>query len=240
MIGRRFATRPLYLRIRDALVERLSNGEWKPGATLPNEAELARAFGVSVGTVRKALDCMEAERLLARKQGRGTFVQDQASDELAGRFDNLRAANGARIVTDVGETAISEGAANVLECERLALNRSHRVYRIRRILLCNGRPSVLDEASVPAELFPGLAEKDEVPHRIVVLAQRYGLLLGRAEERVSIGTAEAPVAAALGLAAGSPVLRLDRVAFALDGRRVEWRIRWCHFAAGGYYLATMQ
>jgi GntR family transcriptional regulator len=239
MRGRRFSTRPLYLRIRDALVERVSSGEWKPGATLPNEAELARAFGVSVGTVRKALDCMEAERLLTRRQGRGTFVQDHASVEMAGRFDNIRAANGEPIETDVRETAISEDAANALECERLAMPRSHRVYRIRRVHLYNGRPLLVDEAIVPAELFPGLAEKDEVPQRIVVLAQQYGLLLGRAEERVSAGVADAAVAAALGLADGSVVLRMDRVVFALDGRRIEWRTRFCHLAGGGYYLATM-
>jgi len=240
MMGRRFSTRPLYLRIRDALVERVSSGEWKPGATLPNEGQLARAFGVSVGTVRKALDCMEADRLLSRRQGRGTFVRDHASDELAGRFDNIRAADGEPIETDIGETEISEGAASRLECERLALPLSHRVYRIHRVHLCNGRPLLVDDASMPAELFPGLAENDQVPHRIVVLAQRYGLLLGRAEERVSVVVAEAAIAAALGLAAGSPVLRLDRVAFALDGRRVEWRVRYCHFAAGGYYLVTMR
>ena len=46
--------------------------------------------------------------------------------------------------------------------------------------------------------------------------------------------------ATLGVAAGSPVLVMDRILFALDGRRIEWRVRYCHFAGGGYYLATME
>jgi len=240
MIGSRFSTRPLYLQIRDALVERIARGEWKPGATLPNEGDLARAFGVSVGTIRKALGFMEEERLLTRRQGRGTFVKDQGSDEQVRRFDNIRAASGEHIDTDVKAATISEGMANELECKRLSLRPSDRVYRIHRVHLNNDRPILVDETAMPAELFPGLAEKNAVPHRIVVLAQQYGILLGKSEERVRIGTAEALVATALGLAAGSPVLVMDRVVIALNGRRIEWRVRYCHFAAGGYYLATME
>ena len=66
----RFSTRPLYLQLRDALAERIAHGEWKPGTAIPNESDLAREFGVSSGTMRKALDMMEAEHLLTRRQGR--------------------------------------------------------------------------------------------------------------------------------------------------------------------------
>ena len=95
MIGpSRFATRPLYLQVRDALAARIAMGEWKPNAAIPNEGDLAREFGVSSGTMRKALDLMEGERLLTRRQGRGTFVNDQSSDELSVRYSNIRTADG--------------------------------------------------------------------------------------------------------------------------------------------------
>src|SRR6188474_3550536 len=93
----RFSTRPLYLQLRDALAERIAHGEWKPGTAIPNESDLAREFGVSSGTMRKALDLMEGEHLLTRRQGRGTFVNDQSSEELAERFSNIHAAEGERI-----------------------------------------------------------------------------------------------------------------------------------------------
>ena len=59
----RFSTRPLYLQVKDMLVQRIAAGAWKPGAAIPNEIELSRELGISVGTVRKALDEMESERL---------------------------------------------------------------------------------------------------------------------------------------------------------------------------------
>src|SRR5262245_10005748 len=57
---------PIYLQVRDALVERIASGEWKPRSAIPNEGHLAREFGVSSATIRKALELMEAKGLITR------------------------------------------------------------------------------------------------------------------------------------------------------------------------------
>jgi len=238
MTTSRFSTRPLYLQVRDALAARIVTGEWKPGAAIPNEGDLAREFGVSSGTMRKALDLLETERLLTRRQGRGTFVNDQASDELAVRYSNIRAPDGERIGGDVSVVEMSEGQANQSECVRLRLRPHDRVWRIQRIRVFKGEPFMVEEVSMPAALFPGLAEQRDVSHRVVVLAQQYGILLGKGEERLSIGNASPAVAATLQVAPGSPVLVLDRLVYNLDGRPVEWRLGRGHFA-DKYYLAEI-
>src|SRR5262245_8474587 len=89
----RFFTRPLYLQLRDTLAERIASGEWKPGRGIPNEVDLAREFNVSQGTVRRALELLERERVVTRQQGRGTFVN--GAQDLALRFDNFRLTNDA-------------------------------------------------------------------------------------------------------------------------------------------------
>ena len=66
--------RPLYLLVRDALLDRIKKGALKPGGTLPSEIDLYRELGVSLGTLRKALGVLEAEKLIIREPGRGTFV----------------------------------------------------------------------------------------------------------------------------------------------------------------------
>ncbi len=70
----RFQTRPLYLQVRDAMLEKVRSREWPLGSQLPNEQQLAQEMGVSHGTVRKALAVLEHEHLVRREQGRGTFV----------------------------------------------------------------------------------------------------------------------------------------------------------------------
>jgi GntR family transcriptional regulator len=234
----KFSNRPLYLQLRDALAERIARGEWKPGSAIPNESDLAREFGVSAGTMRKALDLMEAERLLSRRQGRGTFVNDQASDELAARFNNLRAPDGSRVCGDVKSANITEGKATELECNRLGLRAGDDVYRIHRVRHHNGQVYLVEDASLPAALFPGLAKRNSVADRIIALAQEYGLLLGKAAERISLSEASPAIAQTLGIAARSPIMVLDRVVMALDGRPIEWRMGYCHLV-DKHYMAEM-
>ena len=238
MASHELSARPLYLQLRDSLAMRIAKGEWKPGAAIANENDLAREFGVSPGTMRKALDLMEGERLVTRRQGRGTFVNDQASHDLAIRFSNIRAANGDRIVGHAETAEVTEGTANKLECERLRLRMDDPVYRVRCVRMHEERPFMVEEATMPAALFPRLAESNGGSHHIVVLAQQHGMLLGKAEERISINAASPAVAEALQVSVDSPIMVLDRVVLTLDGRPIEWRVGQCHFPAH-HYLVEM-
>ena len=86
--------------------------------------------------------------------------------------------------------------------------------------------------------FLELAEdKKRRRHRIIVLAQEYGILLGKAEERISLGGAPRG-RPELGVAAGPPVHGAGSRRAALDGRPIEWRMGWCHLA-DRYYMAEM-
>jgi len=229
-------TRPLYLQVRDALAARIANGGWKPGKPIPNELDLAREYGVSSGTMRKALDLMEGERLVTRQQGRGTFVNDQTSEELSLRFSAIRDASGGRIAGQVELGEITEGTANELECARLRLQAHDHVYRVHCTRLHEDRPFMVEEASMPAALFPRLREINGFPHQIVALAQKNGILVGKAEERISVCAATPAVAEALRVAPSTPILALDRVMLALDGRPIEWRLGQCNLTAHHYLV----
>src|SRR5688572_7147653 len=114
----RLLNRPLYLQVRDALVERIGKGEWKPGTAIPNEVELAREFGISSGTMRKALDLLETQRVLSRKQGRGTFVNDHSSISLASRFWRISTSDGTPMTGDTKTIEIVETPATEEEGRR--------------------------------------------------------------------------------------------------------------------------
>jgi GntR family transcriptional regulator len=178
---------------------------------------------------------MESMRLLARRQGRGTVVNDPSAGDLATRFNSLRSTSGAAPVDEVRVGEISEGAAKELECVRLRLTVADRVLRCSRRRSFQGRPYLVEDVLLPATLFPGLGDEQYPASEITSLAARYGLLLGRAEERVNIGNASLDVAEALGVAVQTSLLLLDRVVFSLDGRPVEWRLAWCHLPDGHYF-----
>jgi GntR family transcriptional regulator len=230
-----FSRRPLYLQLCDLMADRIATGAWKPGSALPNEGDLAREFGVSSGTVRKALERLEEIRLISRRQGRGSFVCDLASGELVDRFATIRGADGASVVASVGSAEIDRAAASAKECARLLLALGDPVYRIRRVLLAGDVPFMIEKASMPAALFPGLEQQGILGEQIAMLARHFGVLIGKGSERIATEPASGEVSEALGVTEGDVVVVLDRVILALDGRPVEWRMGWCNLAGKRYH-----
>lgn len=225
MSSERASNRPAHLRLRDALAQRIAAGEWGAGKLLPSESALAREFRVSCSTVRAALDILECERVVMRKRGHGTFVADADCSKPssgAGRGEQTLRLSGKMV-----PGGLTEGLADRAERARLRLLSSDRVYRIHRLRIAKGKPVMAETVSLPAALFPGLAERAALANRIVDLAKAYGLRLGQAQERISISIASPVAAAALGLGEGSSVLVLDRVVLTRDGCPAEWRVAEC-------------
>lgn len=234
----KFSTRSLYLQVRDAMTQRIMAGEWRPGTAVPNETDLARELGVSPGTMRKALDMIENEGLVSRRQGRGTFVNDPTSPILATRYNKIRGPDGERIVGTISTLEVSEGPSNDEERERLRLRESEIVCRIRRTRSHNTRTYMTETAILPDALFPGLAETSHCSLGIVAISHTYGVLLGDAVEHVSLGVASQSAAEVLNIAEGSPIFVLDRTIETREGRPAEWRKAECTMTEMHYKVET--
>jgi GntR family transcriptional regulator len=92
---------PLYAQVAAMLRGKICSSEWSAAEPLPNEAALAKDMGVSIGTVRKALEMLEQERLINRRQGRGTFIVQISEETELQRFSNI-VSNGKKLK---GETS---------------------------------------------------------------------------------------------------------------------------------------
>ena len=114
-------------------------------------------FGVSQGTVRKAIGALAAENLLVRRQGKGTFVATH-TEEAASSFRFLRIRrNDGRPEYPVSRLIdLRRGKAGADVARSLAIKPGDGIYLLRRVLDFGGRPVVLDEVSLPATLFAGL------------------------------------------------------------------------------------
>ncbi|MBB6306139.1 GntR family transcriptional regulator [Xanthobacter tagetidis] len=221
------ASKPLYRQVREALIRRMVDGVWAPGAPLPSEMQLAAELRVSQGTVRKALDEMAAENLVVRRQGRGTFVARHDEDRILFQFFKLVSDDGVRRFPESRVLSIAKGKASEDEAQALALVRGARVIRIRRMRALDGVPILVEDLALPETLFPGLVEAG-VPNNVYgVYAARYGVTVARAREKLKAVAAPAEDAAVLGVPAGTPALLIDRLAFSLEEQPVEWRVSLC-------------
>ena len=204
---------------------------------IANEFEIAAEFGVSQGTARKAIGALASEGLVVRRQGRGTFVVEHTPAHELFRFFNLFDEAGAALIPDSRDMKSSLALASAEERKALALNAHARVIRIARTRTRDGAPLISETIALPEALFPGLAEQSQMPNTLYDLFQKvYGVLVTRTDDRLSAVAAEEETAAVLGVAPGTPLLRIDRTAYGLDGTPVEWRVSLCHLA-GAPYLA---
>ena len=219
--------RPLYRQVRELLVRRLAEGVWQPGQLLPSEGQLATELGVSQGTVRKALDALTAERLLVRRQGRGTFVAEHDEQRILFHFFKLMPDAGTPSFPESRIVSVRIAEADSGERDRLDLTAESKVVRIRRLRALDGLLAIVEDIALPEALFPGLAGL-ELPNNLYGLyAARFGVTIGRARERLKAVSLDAERATLLGVPAGTPALRIDRTAQDLDERPVEWRLSLC-------------
>ena len=233
------AFRPLYRQVRDVLVKRIADGIWQAGQGIPSEAEIAADLKVSPGTVRKALDEMTAERLLVRRQGRGTSVARHDDERVLFQFFKLVPDEGERRFPDSRLLSVAIETADEDARAALDLRPGASALRIDRLRSLSGEICVLEEVQLPTTLFPGLADR-ELPNNLYQLyADEFGITIARASERLKAVAATKAQGRHLQLREGSPLLRIERTAFALDGRPVEWRVSLCD-TARAHYLSDLR
>ena len=88
---------PLWYQLAEVLRTEVLLGQLEAGGRVPPEVELARRFGVSVVTVRQALDVLRHEGLLSRHVGRGTFTSPVPADR---KLVVLSASSGSQVSSD--------------------------------------------------------------------------------------------------------------------------------------------
>ena len=152
------ALRHLYKEVKHRITRKLSLGEWKPGETIPSEGRLAEHFGVSVGTIRKAVDELVAENVLVRRQGRGTFVAAHTEDRTLFYFFHVVGRDGTKELPAIELLSFERTTADREASDNLGIVPGARVIRVRNLLRLSGTPVILDHITIPAARFPGLTE----------------------------------------------------------------------------------
>jgi GntR family transcriptional regulator len=218
---------PLYKELKRQMMAALSAGEWKPAEAIPAERRLSERFGVSIGTVRKAIDELVAENILIRQQGRGTYVASHNRDRLLFYFFHVVPESGAKVYPEVKLVSFGKGRADRLQAETLGIAPGDPVHRICNLLAVGGEPIIIDDITLAASRFPGLTEPQfrDRPSTIYNLFQEaFGISVVRTRERLRATLADADAAALLAVPKGAPLLQIRRVAYTYSDDPVELRV----------------
>lgn len=238
---------PLYQQIKSLILQSLQAGEWKPAEAIPSEMELAARFGVSQGTVRKAVDEMAAENLLIRRQGKGTFVATHSARQVQTRFLRLvpdhapeldaieggtdtYSSNGKSILVERTITACSRQRATADVAKALNLKAGDAVIYIQRVLAypVDGAavPTILEDIWLSAAPFKGLNLERLAASNAPMYAMfesEFGVNLVRATEKIRAVNPTTNEAKLLQVNTSAPLLRVERIAYTYNDTPIEVR-----------------
>lgn len=219
--------RPLPVIVRSELERMIQNGDFSPGAQLPSEDELAELFSVSRPTVRQALGSMEADGVVVRRRGVGTFVSGRPL--LRNNLDiNFGVTD---LITAHGRTPgtkdkiVREAEADDEEAAILQLPPGSPLLRLERVRTSDGLPVVFSVDVLPRALSPDASFEHE---SVYGLLHAVGVKVHHGVAHLSPIRADAGLARKLGVPRGSSLLLLDQVDFDPRDRPVvhsrEWHL----------------
>ena len=221
---------PLYLQVREIMIDRISSGHWRPGDSLPSESRLAQEFDVSLGTVRKAVDSLVAQKLVVRHQGRGTFVAKHSRQRSLFRFFHIVDDDNNKRLPNSKILSLTQDSCTPAQAKNLNLEWGAGVYNMLRLRFLNSEPCLLERIALPQSLFQKfkLPIGEEQSEELYEFYERIcGVSVVRAEDRLGATGADDVARKHLGVSLGTPLLVIDRRAYVLDGTPVEWRVGLC-------------
>ena len=218
---------PLYVQLKQIIVENVENGYWLPGTAIPTELELQELYELSRTTVRQALGELVSDGTLTRIQGKGTFVAEPKIEptrpELTGFTEDMKE-RGFLIRSEVTEFSV-QTASEKLQRE-FNLNPTSEVLHLKRIRFVDDQPLGFQTALLNLSLDPNLYEKlskyDFTFNSLYDVLAKEGIYLGEADETVEAGIADGHLAELLEIETGAPVLLLTRLTKLKDGRPFEY------------------
>jgi GntR family transcriptional regulator len=212
---------PLHRQIRDHLLREIEAERLQPGDRLPTEKALAERFSVSRITAQRALNDIAAMGLAERQPGRGSFVKalriEQDLTALTGFVEDMKAL-GLSATAKVVLVEITTASADVADHLGIALG--DRIFHIQRVRLANGQPISLDVSYLPEDIGSAVTEENlEDRPFYSILEDTLGVPLGHGEYILESMEADGPTATHLGVPVKSPILRIERTAFARSDDR---------------------
>ena len=243
---------PRYRVVKRALQKMMETGQYAAGSVLPNETTLAASLQVSVGTLRRAVDELVHEHILVRRQGKGTYVALHSPARFMFQFFHVEPHwdfgddDAMRLQTPAEYPAIeclsfSTGRASSVQASALQIKPAESVIKIENRLLLSQRAVMRDQIYLSSALFKNMNEKKFVnrPSTIYSLYQtEFSISVLRTTERARALTADAASAKILGIATGTPVMEIHRLALTFGDRPVEYRVSTLNTQSHDYVSAS--
>lgn len=214
---------PLYQQIYDVLKAKILDGSIEQNTKLPAEQDITKVLGISRITVKRAMNELAIAGLVRRQRGNGTVViYDASAPTVKGSFETLiDGLTRMGVETEVQLLDCTMGTASPAISESLNLPKGALVQRIVRLRKLDDEPFSYLITYIPDDVADAYDDSELANQSLIELLERAGHAPMEAEQTISAIAAEPAVAAVLGVAPGSPLLRIHRIMKDGSGRPVQ-------------------
>jgi GntR family transcriptional regulator len=212
---------PLYHRLFLLLRDQIVNGVYDRLEPMPGENQLAAEFGVSRTTIRKALELLEAEQLIERRQGASTFATPLGHSEAKPRRNLDRVARERSYEQlysgDVQAHYEVVTASKVLSRQ---FNNREQLGRICRVREADGKLWSFVVTYMPLEISADIDWQKLGSKAVISAVLEQGVNIDKVEQSIGATVADEETAAGMGASIGSPLLRVSGLFLDADGQAV--------------------
>lgn len=220
--------RPRHEQLSDWLRSKIEEGTYEVDDQLPSEHQLSERFGVSRITVRRALQTIENEGLIYRRQGLGSFVRDRRT-----RQGLVRLTDFAQDMAQAGLEASSEVLHHAQEtvspdvAAPLDLDAEATVVRLDRLRLGNDTPIAVDRTWLPL-FYAQLLEGHDLHRETIygILEDDYEIPILRGRYRITAVNAPPSIAEPLNVPGGRALLLIERLSLTQGDKPVYFQRRY--------------
>ncbi|MFC7327080.1 GntR family transcriptional regulator [Marinactinospora rubrisoli] len=213
---------PLYFQVATQLEAAIDSGALPAGSRLDNEVQLARRLGLSRPTVRQAIQTLVDKGLVVRKRGVGSQVvhnRVKRALELSSLYDDLSAI-GQQPTTRVLANTVEPASAQVARA--LDVPEKTQVWHLERVRHARSEPIARMRNYLPADLIPIPDDALLAERGLYQLLRAGGVRLHAAHQTIGARAAGRAEAELLDEPEGAPLLTMERTAYNIEGRVVEY------------------
>lgn len=220
---------PLYFQLKKLLEEQIRSGRWPPASRLPSEPAICGRYAVSRTTVRQALAELEAEGLIRKEKGRGTFIAEPRQHawhlQSAQGFYEEAIRHGHEVTSSVLRCAVDE--LPLWACDALRLPPGAQGVTLERLRNIDGRPVMYAVNHLPVDLAETVLAADlERGSLYRTLEEREGLTVLGGRRVVEAVAAQDELAALLEVEAGAALLFVESISWDDERRPFECYRAW--------------
>ena len=226
---------PLYIQMKTYILGRIRSGEWIPGHLLPTESEFQELLGVSRMTVRHALDDLENEGYIIKKQGKGTYVAPEKLSYHLPKLTSFSEDMQQKGFVPGSQTLQLDIIQNAAVAAKMQLAEDAHLLYMHRMRTLNGHPLGIHDAYFNLELLDKPKMLDEIQsgrlaHALdaesasfySILENHYGIVIHYADEFLEAVGCPQRFARMLGVKANTPILMLERTTYTQDNQIIEF------------------